>query len=80
MRQIDIDEAKINLSRLVEEAAGGEAFVIEKAGKPLVKVVPVEPSRRALFGFMRGQIEVPEDFDRTGQAEIETMFEIGDEP
>ena len=39
MKQVNIHEAKTHLSRLVEEAARGEAFVIAKAGKPLVKVV-----------------------------------------
>ena len=41
MRRINIHEAKTHLSRLVEEAARGEAFVIAKAGKPMVKVVPL---------------------------------------
>jgi prevent-host-death family protein len=39
MRIVNIHEAKTHLSRLVEEAANGESFVIAKAGKPLVKVV-----------------------------------------
>ncbi|HSX72724.1 MAG TPA: type II toxin-antitoxin system prevent-host-death family antitoxin, partial [Shinella sp.] len=43
MRTVNIHEAKTNLSRLVEQAAKGESFVIAKAGKPLVRVVPLEP-------------------------------------
>ncbi len=35
MRTINIHEAKTHLSRLVDEAARGEPFVIAKAGKPL---------------------------------------------
>ena len=42
MRTVNIHEAKTNLSRLVEQAAKGEPFIIAKAGKPLVKVVAVE--------------------------------------
>ncbi len=42
MRTVNIHEAKTHLSRLVEAAAKGEAFIIAKAGKPLVKVVPIE--------------------------------------
>lgn len=38
MHQLNIHEAKTHLSRLVEQAARGEPFVIAKAGKPLVKV------------------------------------------
>jgi antitoxin (DNA-binding transcriptional repressor) of toxin-antitoxin stability system len=36
------DEAKTHLSRLVEQAAKGEPFVIAKAGRPLVKVVALD--------------------------------------
>ncbi len=41
MRKVNMHEAKTHLSRLVERAAKGEGFVIAKAGKPLVKVVPL---------------------------------------
>lgn len=34
MRTVNIHEAKTHLSRLVEQAARGEPFVIAKAGKP----------------------------------------------
>jgi prevent-host-death family protein len=34
VRVVNIHEAKTHLSRLVEQAAEGEAFVIAKAGKP----------------------------------------------
>lgn len=80
MRQINIHEAKTNLSRLVDQAARGEAFIIAKAGRPVVKVVPLEvASRLSHFGFMKGQMKVPDDFDRMGQADIEIMFGLGEE-
>ncbi len=41
MKTVNIQEAKTHLSRLVEEAAGGEDVVIAKAGKPMVRLVPV---------------------------------------
>ena len=79
MRTVNIHEAKTHLSRLVEQAAKGESFVIAKAGKPLVKVTPLDApaageARR--LGFMAGQIEVPDDFDRMGAEEIEQLFGI----
>ena len=82
MRTINIHEAKTHLSRLVEEAAKGEPFVIAKAGKPLVKVVPLDeppakPMRR--LGFMEGLYSIPDDFDRMGEEEIRRMFEGEDE-
>lgn len=80
MRTINIHEAKTHLSRLVERAAQGEAFVIAKAGRPLVKVVPlaagdVAATRR--LGFLKGAVAVPDDFDRMGARQIERLFRSG---
>ncbi len=75
MRTVNIHEAKTHLSQLVEEAAKGQPFVIAKAGKPLVKVVAIEtPAKPRPIGFMEGEFEVPDDFDRIGQEEIEALF------
>ena len=38
---VNIHEAKTHLSNLLERAAKGEPFIIAKAGKPPVKVVPL---------------------------------------
>jgi prevent-host-death family protein len=80
MKTINIHEAKTQLSKLVDEAAKGEPFVIAKAGKPMVKVTalgaPVGAAIKRL-GFMAGQISVPEDFDRMGSEEIEHIFSGG---
>lgn len=95
MRQVNIHDAKTNLSRLVDEAVKGEPFVIAKAGKPMVKVVALSPedenesSRTGSsvhgrtpkrfaserFGFMKGKISVPDDFDTAHQEDIIKMFE-----
>jgi len=77
MRTVNIHEAKTHLSRLVERAARGEGFIIAKAGKPMVKVVPLDaPSARTArrFGFLRGRISVPDDFDAMFADEIEKEF------
>ncbi len=80
MRTINIHEAKTQLSRLVEEAAKGKPFIIAKAGRPLVKVMPLDSPAGAevrRVGFMLGQIAVPNDFDRMGRGEIERLFGRG---
>ena len=75
MRIVNIHEAKTNLSRLVDAAAKGESFIIARAGKPLVKVVPVDaPVKKRRLGFMKGQFTVPDDFDTMFQDDIEKMF------
>lgn len=77
MKTVNIHEAKTQLSKLIDEASKGEGFVIAKAGKPVVKVIalsaPTGTQVRRL-GFMAGQISVPDDFDRMGQEEIESIF------
>ena len=80
MKTVNIHDAKTHLSRLVEEAARGEPFIIAKAGKPLVKVVTLDapsPNDVRRVGFMTGRIAVPDDFDRMGRDEIEALFGTG---
>lgn len=80
MQTVNIHEAKTHLSRLVEQAAKGESFVIAKAGKPLVKVMPLDaPTAGQIrrLGFLEGEISVPDDFDRMGSEEIERLFGSG---
>ncbi|MBU0675472.1 MAG: type II toxin-antitoxin system prevent-host-death family antitoxin [Proteobacteria bacterium] len=77
MHTVNIHEAKTNLSRLIEQAVRGETFIIAKAGKPLVKVSRLDaPNQDQVkrLGFMKGQIEVPDDFDCLGSEEIEKLF------
>ena len=78
METINIHEAKTHLSRLVEKAARGESFVIAKAGKPMVRVSALDaPSgkERQRIGFLKGRIQVPDDFDEMGREQITEMFD-----
>ena len=77
VRSINIHEAKTHLSRLVEEAARGEPFIIAKAGKPKVQVVRIDavkgkPKRR--LGMLEGKVTVPKDIKTMFAEEIEEMF------
>jgi len=77
MQTVNIHEAKTHLSKLVDKAAKGEPFVIAKAGKPLVKVTPLAaPATAQRLGFMAGEIDVPDDFDRMGSETIEPLFGV----
>ncbi len=74
---VNIHEAKTHLSKLVDKASKGESFIIAKAGKPMVRVVPIESTRKPQrFGFLKGQIRVPDDFDRMFEDEIAEMFGV----
>ena len=42
MYQINIHQAKTQLSKLVEEAAQGKEIIIAKAGKPMARLLALE--------------------------------------
>lgn len=63
-KTINIHEAKTQLSRLVEEAAGGREIVIAKAGKAMARLVPYAPAPQAKkLGLLKGKIKVPASFN-----------------
>jgi prevent-host-death family protein len=81
MITVNIRKAKTHLSTLVDQAAKGEVFVIAKGGKPLVKVTALDaPPMPQRLGFLKGEVAVPEDFNRIGEAEAEiaAMFGSGE--
>jgi prevent-host-death family protein len=56
--QINIAEAKAKLSALLDRALAGEEIVIARAGKPLVRLTPVESMTRRRPGAWRG-LKIP---------------------
>ena len=56
MPVINLNEAKANLSRLVDAAAAGEDIIIAKAGKPVVRLTPVESLAPRQPGIAKGRI------------------------
>lgn len=78
MLSVNIHEAKTHLSRLVEDAAHGKSFIIAKAGKPMVKVIPLpsgEQMSAGRLGFMAGEIAVPDDFDHMDDVSLVDLFD-----
>ena len=78
MRTVNVHEAKTHLSRLIEEAARGEPFVIARAGVPVVTVTAYagpQPSQPRRVGFLTGDVDVPDDFDTMLADEIAAQFE-----
>lgn len=64
MKTVNLHAAKTQLSRLVDEAASGQEIVIAKAGKPMVRLVPVTTRKeRTGFGRDKATISVRRDFD-----------------
>jgi prevent-host-death family protein len=71
---VNMHEAKTHLSRLVEAAAQGEPFIIARAGKPLVQVMMIAPAPVNRTGFLKGQIDCPDDFTVMAEDEIAALF------
>ena len=62
--QVNIHEAKTNLSRLLSRVAAGEEVVIARAGNPVARIVPFrKPKGKRILGMDRGLFTVPGDFD-----------------
>ncbi len=75
MKTVNIHAAKTQLSRLVQEAAGGEEIVIAKAGKPVARLVALAPRRIVRKpGSMRGHMRIHKDFDAPLPPELARAF------
>jgi antitoxin (DNA-binding transcriptional repressor) of toxin-antitoxin stability system len=76
METVNIYDAKTRLSQLVEKAASGEDVVVSRNGKPLVRITRlVVPKRRIKFGFLKGKLTIPADFDAPLPDELLAGFE-----
>jgi len=72
--EVNIHEAKTNLSKLLERVLLGEEVVIAKAGTPIAKLVPMDTKPKTrIFGSAKGEFSVPDDFNEP-DAEIEKLF------
>jgi prevent-host-death family protein len=77
METVNIHDAKTRLSKLLEQVRSGEPFIIAKAGRPIAKVTAFDAAdspAQSRLGFLVGEIEVPDDFDRMGEEDIEQLF------
>lgn len=72
--EVNIHHAKTHLSRLIEKALAGEEVVIAKAGKPVVRLTPVE-RKVPVLGSARGTITYHEGWDAPmTEEEIDEIF------
>lgn len=75
MKVINVQEAKTQLSRLMEAAAGGEEVILGKHGKPMARLssftAPTQPRR---LGGRENEIRIAKDFDGE-DPRINAMFQ-----
>jgi len=71
---INVYEAKTQLSKLLDRAAGGEEIILGKSGRPMARLVPYReerlPRRR---GRLEGKIDISDDFGETPEWLIEAI-------
>jgi len=64
MTQLDISQAKADISKLLDLAIGGEEIVITQDDKPVAKISPITPALRPLKrGSAKGKVWMSDDFD-----------------
>jgi prevent-host-death family protein len=74
VRQVNIHEAKTQLSRLLEEVEAGERIVIARAGEPVAVLSPYKAAvRKRRLGLFAGQARIADDFDQLPD-DIATAF------
>lgn len=60
---VTIHQAKTNLSRLIQRAAGGEEVIIARGSKPVARLVPFgEGNGKRQPGSFKGQLSVGSEF------------------
>ena len=75
--EVNIHQAKTQLSRLIQQALAGEEITIAKAGKPLVRLTPIA-KKIPVLGSARGTFELPEGWDAPmTDAELDEVFGPG---
>ena len=73
--EINIHEAKTQLSQLLRRVAAGEEIVIARSGKPIARLVPIEKTPQRLIGLDEGLFKVPDDFDDPLPADVLAAFQ-----
>lgn len=75
MKEVSVHEAKTHLSRLLRRVASGEQVVISRSGKPVARLVALDPPSERQLGRDRGLFVVPEDFDAPMPDQVLRDFE-----
>ena len=57
MSQVNLNEAKTHLSKLIERVQAGEEIIIAKSGKPVARLVPLAPLTPRRPGLLTGRVE-----------------------
>lgn len=60
----NMHEAKTHLSRIIERVESGEEIIIDRAGVPVAKIIPLDRKvNRTAIGSLAGQLDLSGDWD-----------------
>jgi prevent-host-death family protein len=82
MYQVNIHEAKTQLSKLIDQATAGQPVVIARHGKPVAVLTAYSADQelpKRAGGQWKGQVRIAEDFDAP-DPELEDLFYNGPAP
>lgn len=72
----NVQEAKAQLSKLLQEVDSGIEVIIAKAGKPMARISRIEESKPKIrFGVLKGKVKVSDDFDAPLPDDLLSEFE-----
>jgi len=72
--EVNVHEAKMHLSRLLESVERGQEVVIMRSNTPIARLVAIAVPARRELGWARGEFIVPEDFDAPLPPELQDAF------
>ena len=79
--EVNIHEAKTQLSRLLQRVAAGEEITIARAGVPVAKLIAIAPANVVRpLGAMEGHIYIADDFDAPLPDDLLALFYGGQQP
>ncbi len=63
MTTVNVHAAKTQLSKLLDQAAAGDEVIIARAGKPVARLVAIDPPKPArTLGLLGGKLRLRDDF------------------
>jgi prevent-host-death family protein len=73
----NMHDAKTHLSRIIERVEGGEEVIIDRAGTPVAKIIPlVRRANRTSVGSLAGRLDLSGDWD-SPQTNVEIAADFG---
>jgi prevent-host-death family protein len=77
MEMINVHQAKTHFASLMQRALNGEEIIVAKHGKPLIRLVPVNTSKRQARQFGRHPQTLEPDAQQRALSPL-TEDELGD--